>query len=68
MDELALLFKALQEKDLVEKLRICKWGKKSKQGLKAVFFVAAGGLKHSEPVAIWKSKSQKSFEEHSGQN
>ena len=61
MDELGLFFKALLEKDLVEKPRRCKRGKKSKQRLTAAFFVAADGSKISEPVVIWKSKSPRCF-------
>ena len=38
MDELGFFFKALLEKDLLEKLRRCKVGKKSKQRLIAAFF------------------------------
>ena len=63
MDELGLFFKALTEKGLVQKLRRCKWGKKSKQRLIATFFVAADGSKISEPVVIWKSKSRKCFKD-----
>ena len=52
MDELDLFFKSFLAKGLVEKSRICKGGKKSKQRL-----TAADGSKISEPVVIWKSKS-----------
>ena len=38
MDELGFFFKALLEKDLLEKLRRCKVGKKSKQRLIAAFY------------------------------
>ena len=61
MDELGLFFKAFPEKDLVEKLRRCKEGKKSKERLTAAFFVAADGSNISEPVVIWKSKSPRCF-------
>ena len=54
MDKLGLFFKAVPEKGLVEKLRRCKGGKKSKQRLTVAFFVAADGSKISEPVVIWK--------------
>ena len=57
MDELDLFFKSFLAKGLVEKSRICKGGKKSKQRLTAAFFVVADGSKISEPVVIWKSKS-----------
>ena len=61
MGELGLFFKALSEKGLVEKSRRCKRGKKSKQRLKQLFFVAADGSKISEPVLMWKSKSPRCF-------
>ena len=61
MDEMVLFFKALPKKDLAEKLRICKGGRKSKQRLTATFFVAANGSKNVELIKIWKSKSPRSF-------
>ena len=61
MDEMVLFFKALPKKDLVEKLKRCKGGRKSKQRLTATFFVAADGSKIVEFIVIWKSKSPRSF-------
>ena len=55
MDEMGL-FCTLARKDLVQKLKSCKGGKKSKQRFPVAFFVAADGSKVSEPVAVWKSK------------
>ena len=45
MDELGLFFKALPEKDLVEKSR-CKGGKKSRQFLTAAFFCSSQWFKN----------------------
>ena len=50
MDELGLFFKALPKKGLVENLRRCKGGKKSKQSLTAAFFVATNGSKFQNPL------------------
>ena len=61
MDELGLFFRALLEKNLVEKSRRYKGGKKSKCPT-ASFFVAADDSKFSEPAVIWKNKSPRCFE------
>ena len=61
MDELCLFFKALPEKGLVQKSKSCKGDKKSKQRLTVALFVAAVGLKVSQPIVIWNSKSPRCF-------
>ena len=51
MDQLGF-FKALPEKGLVQKLKTCKGGKKSKQRFTAAFFAAADGSNVSQPIVI----------------
>lgn len=62
VDELALFFKVLPDKTLVERPRKCKGGQKPKQRLTATFFVASDGSKVGEPVVIWKSQLRKCFQ------
>ena len=61
LDELGLFFKALPEKGLAEKNKKIKGGKKCKQRLTAMFFVAADGSSVFEPVVIWRSRSPRCF-------
>ena len=57
MDELGLFFKLTPDKDLIEKEKSEKAGKKVKARLAAAFFVNADGQKVDEPVIIWNSKN-----------
>ena len=61
LDELGLLFNTLPEKGLTEKKKQSKGDKKSKQGMAAMFIVAADGSFVFEPVVIWRSKVPRCF-------
>ena len=53
---LAVFFKALLDKGLIEKGKKTKSGKKSKQRLTVTFFGNAAGERVNQPIVIWKSK------------
>ena len=56
LDELGLLFNALPEKGLTEKKKQSKGDKKSKQGMAAMFIVAADGSFVFEPLLFGDQK------------
>ena len=58
MDESGCFFKALPSKDLAQKGKKCKGGKKSKQRMTVASVV---GGKVDKPIAIWKSKKTRCF-------
>ena len=58
MDETGCFWKALPDKGLGEKWKLCKGGKKCKQRVTVAFFVnVAGGKECIKPVVIWKSEN-----------
>ena len=61
MDESGCFFKVLPDKELVEKGKQAKGGKKSKQRLAVAFFVNAAGETVDQPIVIWKSKLPRCF-------
>ena len=61
MDESGCFFKALPDKELVEKRKQAKGGKKSKKRLIVAFFVNVAGEKVHQPIVIWKSKRPRCF-------
>ena len=61
LDELGLFFKALPEKDLAEKTRKSKGGKKSKQHMTVMFIVASDGSFVFKPTVIWRSTLPRYF-------
>ena len=56
MDELALFFKTLLQKGLVEKGKKGRGGKQSKKRCIVALFVAANGSKVCDPIVVWRSK------------
>ena len=52
IDESGCFYKALPEKELAEKVKQAKRGKRSKQRLTVAFFVNAAGGKVDQPVVI----------------
>ena len=61
MDDLGLFLKLLPDKNLIEKAKPKKGGKKVKVRLTAAFFVNVDGQKLDEPVIIWKIKKTRCF-------
>ena len=53
MTETGCFYRALPEKSLSEKAKICKGGKKSKERLTVAFFVSSAGERR-KPVLIGK--------------
>lgn len=61
MDETGCFWKALPEKGLAQKGKMCKGGKKPKHRLTIAFFVNSLGVKEFKPVVIWKSENPRCF-------
>ena len=53
--------KALPDKDLGQKTKQCKGGKKSKQRVTVAFMVNAKGKSETKPIVIWKSENPRCF-------
>ena len=58
---LVVFFKALLDKELVEKGKEAKGSKESKQRFTIAFFVNAAGEKIDKSIVIWKSKKPRCF-------
>ena len=58
---LVVFFKALLDKELVEKGKEAKGGKKSKQRFTKAFFVNAARENIDKTIVIWKSKKPRCF-------
>ena len=57
MDESGCFFKTFSAKDLAQKVKEAKGGKKSNQRVTVVFFVSVDGRKFGKPTAIWRGKN-----------
>ena len=66
LDKLGLFFKAWLEKGLAEETKKSKGGKKSKQRVTVMFFVASNGSFVFEPTVIWRSKLPRCFKSLKG--